>query len=1067
MGSSCVQQGSPVACVVYGFFLKICTMKHLIPFFLVCLALFCGPKAWSQFTINGPETICSGTPATLTAANCTGTLKWSTGETTASITVSPVINTTYYATCTVGTTTTTGSVSPVVVPRLQLNSSVGTCFTDQATLSINGLPVGSSFWWEKDGSPIPNANSSSYDATQPGTYTVRADIPTTPIWAWQNLLPDGDNFNDVYFADDFVGVAVGDFGKIVRTTDSGETWAKVPSFEQFDYTSVHFVNSTTGWIIGRGGQLLKTTDAGLSWFQMYLGGAYYGLTEIFFTDSDHGWITDANSNSVLRTTNGGVSWQASDSGTLGLRGVFFTDNNNGWAVGNNLKRTTDGGATWNTVNLGGSNGPTDVFFVDSTKGWIVGLNNTIYKTTDGGSNWTSLGSSFPSGTNFNAIFFTDENNGTLLAWKGIYKTTNGGNSWNLTDAPPIDAQAIFMRNPSRAWVAGKLGRLLTGYSTPSSYGWKITRGEGIGLDGEASNIYPGMDFVNSNIGWAVNGRSFLLKTINGGKVWTNTALKEVYDVDFIDANTGYAATKGAMGSVTTLHKSIDGGNSWNPVYNLPGSDVAKIQFVSSTVGWAIVGYTSNPNVYRTTDGGSSWNASPVGFNTGRLFFLNASVGWVSGADGKVAKTTDGGVTWTAVNAGTESANYTVEKIYFKNSSEGWLTGSNSRKTTDGGLTWSANVINATAVGFKSISFADSNHGIALSPYLHPGGGFYNYRTSDGGITWLRERLPSGTYFYDILLTDAANGWITNGKGALMHYAAPTASCSASLALQQSPPAAVVTASTHNALCEGESITLTASGCPDALSWSDGSTGATITVTPYTSTTYTAFCGTDLGCRGATNLGVAVIPKIRLDTTSSAPCNRPVLTASNLWPGMDLRWLRDGNLVASQASGDLQTLGKFSAQSVGTYTALPDAAGAWAPQTGALAQGTLTDVDFPTPETGFAVGTLGAILKSTDGGISWRTLPSGTFVNLSSIEMVTPLVGWALGFEITLKTTDGGNTWVKEKLNGISFFTDMSFFNENIGWAVNGSNLFRTSDGGANWTSSEYRRDVGIFGCVGG
>ena len=1032
-------------------------MKQLLPLFIFSLVFLCGPEGWAQLTIDGPETICTGTSAPLTATNCTGTLKWSTGETTPSITVSPTSATTYYVTCTVGGTVTTGSLSILVVPGHQLNSIVGTCFTDQTTLSVKeatfGGPLSNSLRWEKDGVLIPDVGSNSYDVTQPGTYTVRADWPTTPTWTWQNLLPDGDNFNDVYFANDFVGVAVGDYGKIVRTTDSGETWTRVPSFGQFDYTSVHFVNSTTGWITGQGGQLLKTTDAGLSWFQVYLGSSYYYLTEIFFTDPDHGWITDANSGSVLRTINGGLNWQASTSEVVGLRGAFFTDNNNGWVVGSQVRKTTDGGVTWSTVNLGSNNFLYDVFFINSSVGWIVGSNNTVYKTTDGGSSWVALGGSFPANTSFNGVFFIDENNGIILSTRGIYKTSNGGNSWNLTNAPTHTAQAVFMRNPSRAWVAGQLGRLLTGYSTPSSYGWKVTRGEGIGLDPEPSNVYPEIDFVNSSIGWAVNGRSFLIKTTNGGKVWTNTPLKDVYDVDFIDANTGYAAAKGAARGAITLHKSTDGGNSWNPIYNFPIGDVAKIQFINSSVGWAIIGY-NDQNVYSTTNGGFTWHASSVGFNTGSLFFLDASLGWVSGANGRVSKTIDGGITWTPVNAGTESTNYTIDKIYFKNNSIGWLTGLNTRKTTDGGLTWSANVSNGSSVSFRSISFADANQGIALPYYRSPNGGYYYYRTTDGGITWLQEQLPSSTFFQDIILSDAANGWITNGKGAIMHYAAPIASCSASITLQQSPPAPLVTASTHNALCEGESITLTARGCTDALSWSDGSTSATITVTPYSSTTYTAFCGPNNGCQGATNMGIAVIPKIRLDTTSAPPCNRPVFKASNFWPGIDLRWMKDGNEVAFQASGLYRANNTYPVTTPGTYMAIPDVGAGWSPQTGALGIGYLNDVDFANPSLGIAVGESGTILKSSNGGTSWKTLSSGTVSYLSKVEMITSEVAWVLGFDITLKTTDGGITWVRQNMDNIGFFSNISFFDANIGWAINAGDLYHTTDGGTNWTSQK-------------
>ncbi len=1022
-------------------------MKNLLLALCFFIATFGFQAAQAQFTVDGPATICTGSPVTLTATNCGGTLKWSTGETTASITVSPAVTTTYYVTCTVGNASTTGSLSPIVVPGLQLNSNVGNCFIDQSILSVSGVPSGSNLRWEKDGILIPGAGGNSYTATQSGTYSVKSDIASS-AWTWQNLLPDGEDFNDIFFATDFIGVAVGNYGKIVRTTDGGQTWTKIAANASYDFTSLHFVSGTTGWLVTNGGQLLKTTDAGLTWNQYYLGGSYYRFNEVFFTDLDHGWITDGNSGSIIRTTDGGVAWQSFSTGIVGLTGVHFTDNNNGWAVGFTIKKTTDGGVTWNTVNYGNSGSLKDVFFVDPSRGWIVGSNSIIYKTTDGGSNWTSLSSSFPPFTNFTTVFFTDQNNGMLLAWNGIYKSSNGGNSWNLTEAPAIGAQAVFMRSPNRAWVAGLFGRLLTGYAGSSAYAWKITRGEGVGADQTYSGSFPALDFVNADYGWAANGRSFLMRTTNGGRIWTNTSLKDIYDVDFVDVNTGFAAAKGTLTPATSLYKSTDGGNSWNPVYTFPGSDGASIQFLNSNVGWAVANY-NNPNVYRTTNGGNTWSTTSPGFSVTKLFFLDASNGWVGGADGKVAKTTDGGVTWTNVNAGTESANFYIDRIYFKDSNIGWITGSKTRRTTNGGLTWSDNVVGgySVSVPFSSISFYDADHGFALSLWRNPNGGVYYFKTSDGGLTWTQQVLPSSISFGRLVLNDAANGWVTSGQGAIMHYAAPTATCAASLALQQSPPAPMVTASTHNALCEGESITLTASGCPDALSWSDGSVGATITVTPYASTTYTASCGGSNGCKGATYTGVAVTPKIRLDTASAAPCNRPVFSASNYFPSMDVIWKKDGTILPNTNGPP----GRLESQGAGTYTAESGATGAWAPQLGAYSPGTFTDVTFATPLVGFAVSGQGTILKTSDGGVNWKTMPSGTTNPFERIETANEQVAWALNTSSTLfKTTDGGNSWKQQKIGSQSTTIEVSFASTEVGWAVSHNEVFHTTDGGTTW-----------------
>ncbi|MFN3588300.1 MAG: hypothetical protein ACK4UP_02890, partial [Spirosomataceae bacterium] len=63
------------------------------------------------------DELCSGTTATLTANGCTGgTISWSTGQTGASIQVSPTVTTIYTATCTVGVCTSSASKQLIVKP---------------------------------------------------------------------------------------------------------------------------------------------------------------------------------------------------------------------------------------------------------------------------------------------------------------------------------------------------------------------------------------------------------------------------------------------------------------------------------------------------------------------------------------------------------------------------------------------------------------------------------------------------------------------------------------------------------------------------------------------------------------------------------------------------------------------------------------------------------------------------------------------------------------------------------------------------------------------------------------
>ncbi|MCH8020445.1 hypothetical protein IH785_11345, partial [candidate division KSB1 bacterium] len=54
-------------------------------------------------------------------------------------------------------------------------------------------------------------------------YSTTITINAQPEWFWQNPLPQGNLLNDIHFFDEFSGIAVGEFGTILRTTDGGST----------------------------------------------------------------------------------------------------------------------------------------------------------------------------------------------------------------------------------------------------------------------------------------------------------------------------------------------------------------------------------------------------------------------------------------------------------------------------------------------------------------------------------------------------------------------------------------------------------------------------------------------------------------------------------------------------------------------------------------------------------------------------------------------------------------------------------------------------------------------------
>lgn len=118
-------------------------------------------------SISGVTVICPGNSVVLIASGG-ATYVWQPGgQTTASITDSPILNTTYTVTgtdaagCFNSTTHTVSIDTPPTLPGISVNGSV-----------LTSTVTGNSYQWFLNGVPIPFATSQSYTATQMGSFTV-------------------------------------------------------------------------------------------------------------------------------------------------------------------------------------------------------------------------------------------------------------------------------------------------------------------------------------------------------------------------------------------------------------------------------------------------------------------------------------------------------------------------------------------------------------------------------------------------------------------------------------------------------------------------------------------------------------------------------------------------------------------------------------------------------------------------------------------------------------------------------------------------------------------------------
>jgi hypothetical protein len=128
-----------------------------------------------------------------------------------------------------------------------------------------------------------------------------------------------------------------------------------------------------------------------------------------------------------------------------------------------------------------------------------------------------------------------------------------------------------------------------------------------------------------------------------------------------------------------------------------------------------------------------------------------------------------------------------------------------------------------------------------------------------------------------------------------------------------------------------------------------------------------------------------------------------------------------------------------------------------------------DMQFLNDSTGFIVGDLGSIYKTSNGGRTWLKRKSGTLLNLLSVCFINEKIGFVSSLShnergnpagcLLLKTTDGGENWSSTFFPDFNRITSLKFFTKDIGVAL----IFKpdpkedlkvytgtTSDGGMNW-----------------
>ncbi len=152
--------------------------------------------------------------------------------------------------------------------------------------------------------------------TVPRTDTIQTILKSTDSGKTWNILRDQQGYwlSGVYFTKNNIGIAVGEKGTILKTTNGGLNWTNITPPVFRDFKAIKFINDTIGYIVGGENftnnisTILRTTDGGSHWtiLKDEIGGI---LSDITFLNNSTGYICGDKA-TLLKTTDGGLNWNA-------------------------------------------------------------------------------------------------------------------------------------------------------------------------------------------------------------------------------------------------------------------------------------------------------------------------------------------------------------------------------------------------------------------------------------------------------------------------------------------------------------------------------------------------------------------------------------------------------------------------------------------------------------------------------------------------------------------------------------------------------------------------------------
>lgn len=530
-------------------------------------------------------------------------------------------------------------------------------------------------------------------------------VPSTAVIAdggrWQSMGPD------------YLGGFRGNNGNMGRV-----------SCIRFDPT-----NSNTLFIGTPEGGMWKTSNTGVTWIPLTDHLPNLGVTDIAIHPTNNkiiyiatgdgdaaGMYGDPYSYGVMKTTNGGVTWDTTGLGYNTLDKILisrliinpknpnmiFAGVSGGPGNMRGLWRSIDAGKTWTLVDAGAIYG---IEFKpgDAKTMYACGYGN-VRKSVDSGATWTTLSSAVlptyaGNGVSRTAIAVTPASPNVLYylvvkdgAYNGLYKTIDGGTTWTL-QSDSTGRDVVTMQGDYNLVIA----------------------------------VSP------TNAGTVIAGGTSLFRSTNSGVDWTSIGFNIHVDqhaliFDPSHPNTVYSGNDGG------IYVTTNGGDAFADVSGgLQITQYYRLGCAQGNVDLMYAGAQDNGFHRYEIDGVTNWVSELSGADgtTCVVDYANDSVVYMSYQQGYLYCSTDNGASVNMIAPDTKGNWITPLVLSPTNHKTLYCAFRELFTSTDQGTNWTK--ISTQLAGsdpMKSLSVAPSNE-----KYIYMGTYVKIFRTSNGGTTW--------------------------------------------------------------------------------------------------------------------------------------------------------------------------------------------------------------------------------------------------------------------------------------------------------------------------------------------